>query len=84
MPATDYDYLNPGVVLPAVAVVITTWLASWVGSRRVLRVRPIQAIGNSHEQDREELGRRRAPQHDRTRAVRRRASGCWSSASSGV
>ena len=59
MPPTPYDYLNPAVVLPAVAVVITTWLASWVGSRRVLRVRPIQAIGNSHEQDREELGRRR-------------------------
>jgi putative ABC transport system permease protein len=58
MPPTEYDYLNPAVVLPAVAVVITTWLASWVGSRRVLRVRPMQAIGNSHEQDREELGRR--------------------------
>ena len=55
-----YDYLNAAIVLPAVAVVITTWLASWVGSRRVLRVRPIQAIGNSHEQDREELGRHRA------------------------
>lgn len=59
MPATDYAYVNPTVVLPAVAVVITTWLASWVGSRRVLRVRPIQAIGNSTEQDLEELGRRR-------------------------
>ncbi|MFB6608875.1 ABC transporter permease [Agromyces sp. NPDC056379] len=59
MPATDYDYLNVSVVLPAIAVVITTWLASWVGSRRVLRVRPIQAIGNANEQDREELGRRR-------------------------
>ena len=59
MPATAYDYLNPSVVLPAVAVVITTWLASWVGSRRVLRVRPIQAIGNANEQDREELGSRR-------------------------
>jgi putative ABC transport system permease protein len=59
MPATDYGYLNPTVVLPAIAVVITTWLASWVGSRRVLRVRPIQAIGNATEQDREELGRRR-------------------------
>lgn len=59
MPATDYDYLNVAVVLPAVAVVITTWLASWVGSRRVLRVRPIQAIGNANEQDREELGSRR-------------------------
>ncbi|KRC62491.1 hypothetical protein ASE14_01245 [Agromyces sp. Root81] len=59
MPATDYDYLNVMVVLPAIAVVVTTWLASWVGSRRVLRVRPIQAIGNANEQDREELGRRR-------------------------
>lgn len=59
MPATDYDYLNALIVLPAIAVVITTWLASWVGSRRVLRVRPIQAIGNANEQDREELGRRR-------------------------
>ena len=59
MPATAYDYLNAAIVLPAIAVVITTWLASWVGSRRVLRVRPIQAIGNSNEQDREELGSRR-------------------------
>ncbi|NUT58360.1 MAG: FtsX-like permease family protein [Agromyces sp.] len=59
MPATEYDELNPAVVLPAVAVVITTWLAAWVGSRRVLRVRPIQAIGDSHEQDREELARHR-------------------------
>jgi len=59
MPATDYDYVNPVIVLPVVAVVITTWLAAWVGSRRVLRVRPIEAIGNAHEQDREELGRRR-------------------------
>lgn len=59
MPATAYDYLNPVVALPAAAVAVTTWLASWVGSRRVLRVRPIQAIGDSHEQDREELGRRR-------------------------
>ena len=60
MPATDYGYLNAWVALPAVAVVVTTWLASWVGSRRVLRVRPIQAIGNATEQDREELGRHRA------------------------
>lgn len=59
MPATDYDYVNVAIVLPAVAVVVTTWLASWVGSRRVLRVRPIQAIGNSNEQDREELARHR-------------------------
>lgn len=59
MPATNYDYANIAVVLPAVAVIVTTWLASWVGSRRVLRVRPIEAIGDAHEHDREELGRRR-------------------------
>lgn len=59
LPPTEYDYLNAAVALPAVAVVLTTWLASWVGSRRVLRVRPIEAISNSNAQDREELGRRR-------------------------
>ncbi|MFF2273807.1 FtsX-like permease family protein [Agromyces sp. NPDC058136] len=59
LPETEYDYLNVGVVLPAIAVVLTTWLASWVGSRRVLRVRPVEAISNATAQDREELGRRR-------------------------
>lgn len=58
LPATEYDYLNAAVVLPAIAVVLTTWLASWVGSRRVLRVRPVEAISNATAQDREELGRR--------------------------
>ncbi|MFD6055279.1 FtsX-like permease family protein [Agromyces sp. NPDC060279] len=59
MPAVDYQYLNASVLLPAIAVVLTTWLASWVGSRRVLRVRPIEAIGQAVESDREELVRRR-------------------------
>lgn len=59
MPAVDYQYLNVSVLLPAIAVVLTTWLASWVGSRRVLRVRPIEAIGQSVESGREELVRRR-------------------------
>lgn len=59
MPEAAYDWVNASVALPAVAVVLTTWLASWVGSRRVLAVRPAQAIGNATEQDREELGRRR-------------------------
>lgn len=59
MPEPGYDYLNAQVLLPAIAVVLTTWLASWVGSRRVLRVRPIEAISESVESDREELGRRR-------------------------
>ncbi|MGX5695278.1 FtsX-like permease family protein [Agromyces soli] len=59
MPEVAYDYVNVSVLLPAIAVVLTTWLASWVGSRRVLRVRPVEAIGQSVEADREELGRRR-------------------------
>ncbi|MDR5700236.1 ABC transporter permease [Agromyces aerolatus] len=59
MPETAYDFVNAVVVLPAVAVVLTTWLASWVGSRRVLSVRPAQAIGAATEHDREEIVRRR-------------------------
>ncbi len=59
MPATDYGYLNPQVVLPAIAVVLTTWLASWVGSRRVLKVRPVEALGNANEHDRSEVGAQR-------------------------
>ncbi|MFK4729231.1 FtsX-like permease family protein [Agromyces mediolanus] len=59
MPDVAYQYVNVSVLLPAIAVVLTTWLASWVGSRRVLRVRPIEAIGQSVESDREELVRRR-------------------------
>lgn len=59
MPEPGYDYVNAQVLLPAIAVVLTTWLASWVGSRRVLRVRPIEAISESVESDREDLGRRR-------------------------
>ena len=59
IPAVVYDYLNPSVLLPAVAVALTTWLASWAGSRRVLRVRPIEAIGNANEFARDDLLLRR-------------------------
>jgi putative ABC transport system permease protein len=59
MPDVEYGWLNPAVALPAVAVVLTTWLAAWVGSRRVLSVQPIEAIGNATERDREEVGRGR-------------------------
>jgi putative ABC transport system permease protein len=59
MPDVDYTWLNPAVALPAVAVVLTTWLAAWVGSRRVLAVKPVEAIGNATERDREEVSRSR-------------------------
>lgn len=57
-PPTGYGYLSGVLVLPIVAVVVTTWLASWVGSRRVLTVTPLQAIGNAQEASRDELDAR--------------------------
>jgi len=49
-----FSYVDPVVILPVVAVVLTTWLASWVGSRRVLTVSPMEATGAATEQTREE------------------------------
>lgn len=57
-PALDYGSVNPLIVLPTVIVVLSTWAASWVGSRRVLRVTPIQATGTAQEATREETLRR--------------------------
>ncbi len=59
IPPLGYAYLQPVLVLPIVAVVLTTWLASWVGSRRVLQVSPIQATGVAIELTREESSARR-------------------------
>ncbi|TPW70793.1 FtsX-like permease family protein [Schumannella sp. 10F1B-5-1] len=62
IPDIDYSagWLNPAVLIPLVAVVLTTWAASWIGSRRVLTVTPLQAIGGAQEAGREELVRRPA------------------------
>ena len=35
------------MLLPAAIVALTTWLAAWIGSRRVLEVTPLQAISGS-------------------------------------
>jgi putative ABC transport system permease protein len=40
---------DPLVAAPVLAVIATTWLASWVGSRRVLAVTPMHAIGNAED-----------------------------------
>lgn len=58
IPRFTYSYLSPGLLLPVVAVVLTTWLASWIGSRRVLIVTPLQALGGSEELSREEAAHR--------------------------
>ncbi len=55
MPDLPHDWADVGLVFPVVAVVLTTWLAAWVGSRRVLTVTPLQAIGGSQPLSREEL-----------------------------
>ncbi|WP_261167030.1 FtsX-like permease family protein [Microbacterium sp. Marseille-Q6965] len=49
VPETDYVVLQPWLALPALAVALTTWAAAWAGSRRVLAVTPLQALGGSVE-----------------------------------
>lgn len=58
IPALDYRYLDPVLALPVVGVVLTTWAASWVGSRRVLRVTPMQATGAAIDASAEEVSAR--------------------------
>ncbi|MEQ6899370.1 FtsX-like permease family protein [Microbacterium sp. KR10-403] len=53
-----YEVLRPALVVPAVIVALTTWASAWVGSRRVLTVTPLQALGSSTESSREEVVRR--------------------------
>lgn len=55
LPHVDYGYVDPVILLPIVGVVMSTWLAAWVGSRRVLTVTPLQALGGSEELSREEV-----------------------------
>jgi putative ABC transport system permease protein len=59
-PAGHYSLLPPTLVVPAVAVVLTTWGAFGVGSRRVLGVRPLEALSSSVEPRREDMGGSRA------------------------
>ncbi|WP_394552088.1 FtsX-like permease family protein [Agromyces sp. MMS24-JH15] len=58
IPAFHYGYLEPVLLVPMVAVVLTTWLAAWTGSRRVLAVRPAEALGNSAASSVDEVARR--------------------------
>ncbi|HKP08193.1 MAG TPA: FtsX-like permease family protein, partial [Microbacterium sp.] len=45
----EYAVVQPVLVIPAVVVALTTWAAAWAGSRRVLTVTPLQALGGSVE-----------------------------------
>jgi putative ABC transport system permease protein len=59
IPHFDYTLFDPLSAAPVVIVVISTWLASWVGSRRVLTVSPMQAVGASAERSVDEGRRQR-------------------------
>ena len=48
------------LLIPAVVVALTTWAAAWAGSRRVLTVTPLQALGGSTERSHHDLIRRPA------------------------
>lgn len=54
IPSLPYVYLEPVILIPVLGVVLTTWIASWVGSRRVLLVTPMQATGAAIDESRDE------------------------------
>lgn len=56
----DYAVVQPVLVIPAIVVALTTWAAAWAGSRRVLTVTPLQALGGSVEASHEAFTRRGA------------------------
>jgi putative ABC transport system permease protein len=58
VPDLDYPFFEPMMLLPLLVVVLATWAASWVGSRKVLAVTPIQATGTAQEATREETLKR--------------------------
>ncbi len=83
VPEVSYGYWDPVLILPVVGVILTTWMASWVGSRRVLSVTPLQALGGSEELSREEVGAASGTQRAGAGARRSRGSAsscsvCWS------
>jgi putative ABC transport system permease protein len=53
-----FDLVRADLLIPAVIVVLTTWAAAWAGSRRVLTVTPLQALGGSVEVSHEAVARR--------------------------
>jgi putative ABC transport system permease protein len=58
LPDLRYQLLEPLLILPVVVVVLSTWCATWVGSRRVLTVSPMQAVGAAEERTLEEAAKR--------------------------
>ncbi len=51
----DFSLWRAAILLPAAGVALVTWAAAAAGSRRVLAVTPLQAIGGSVDRSREEV-----------------------------
>lgn len=49
LPDFSYGFARPGDLAPVILVAVTTVMASWIGSRRVLSVSPIEAIRAQNE-----------------------------------
>jgi len=56
--APEFSLAQPTILLPALGVALTTWAAAWVGSRRVLTVTPLQALGGSVDRTHEDAAAR--------------------------
>lgn len=55
----EYAVVQPVLIIPAVVVALTTWAAAWAGSRRVLTVTPLRALGGSVEASHDAVAGRR-------------------------
>ncbi|MFC5433677.1 ABC transporter permease [Microbacterium suwonense] len=55
----SFTLAQPGIALPAIGVALTTWLAARIGSRRVLAVTPLQALGGSVERTHDDVAAHR-------------------------
>jgi putative ABC transport system permease protein len=51
----EFSLVQPALLAPTVVVALTTWASAWAGSRRVLAVTPLQALGGAVEPTRESL-----------------------------
>jgi putative ABC transport system permease protein len=56
--ALEVAPVQPLALLPAAVVALTTWAAAWAGSRRVLTVTPLQALGGAVERSPESISPR--------------------------
>lgn len=54
-PTLEFTPMSLATALPPLVVIVTTVLAAWVGSRRVLEVTPLQALGGSVDRTPEDI-----------------------------